>query len=347
MSNDPPRRDKPVAARSAGAAAVSVVGDLARADVDGAIALIGRALEAVIDDFAQSGVDEIPRASLREVASDRAVGGAAPPSPKEAVRAVPPVGRPPLQSDRVSLAPVNDEVAPVSDEVVQAPVTKEASIVAESAQSSSSVLVSSELKGQMLSLVNNRALPESERLRVLQDDIIGACTRCKLHRGRTKLVFGAGNPRAELVFVGEGPGADEDRQGVPFVGRAGELLTKMIEAMSFTRDDVYILNVVKCRPPNNRDPEPDEIAECEPFLKAQLAIIRPRVVVSLGRYATHALLGTRAPISSLRGKWFQYEGIDLMPTFHPSFLLRSPENKREVWADLQQVMRHFGKSRAP
>jgi DNA polymerase len=156
-------------------------------------------------------------------------------------------------------------------------------------------------------------------------------------------VFGAGNPRAELVFVGEGPGHEEDLQGLPFVGAAGQLLTKMISAMGFERDDVYICNVVKCRPPNNRNPEPDEIAACEPFLKAQLASLRPKVVVALGKFAAQTLLRESTPITRLRGQWRSYEGIQLMPTFHPAYLLRNPEEKRLAWDDLQQVMRFFGK----
>src|SRR6266542_1110501 len=164
------------------------------------------------------------------------------------------------------------------------------------------------------------------------------CTRCKLAPKRTNIVFGVGNPDAPLVFVGEAPGADEDRTGEPFVGAAGQLLTKMIEAMGLGRDDVYICNILKCRPPGNRNPEPDEIEQCEPFLKKQLAAIRPRMIVALGKFAAQCLLRSDAPISRLRGQWKQYEGIPLMPTYHPAFLLRTPSAKREVWADLQQVM---------
>ncbi len=153
-----------------------------------------------------------------------------------------------------------------------------------------------------------------------------------------------GNPHAELVFVGEGPGADEDLQGEPFVGRAGQLLTKMIEAMGFARSDVYIANVVKCRPPGNRDPEPDEIEACEPFLKAQIAAIRPRVVVALGRFAVQTLLRDATPISRQRGRWREYEGVKLMPTFHPAYLLRNPAEKKPAWDDLQLVMKEFGKA---
>ncbi len=177
-----------------------------------------------------------------------------------------------------------------------------------------------------------------QKLAYLRDEIVGNCQRCKLATGRTNLVFGAGNARAELVFVGEAPGAEEDKQGEPFVGRSGQLLTKMIEAMGYQRSDVYICNVVKSRPPDNRDPEPDEVAACEPFLKAQLSIIQPKVIVALGRYACQCLLRTTTPLSKIRGEWASYEGIALMPTFHPAYLLRNPPAKREVWEDLQKVM---------
>ena len=173
---------------------------------------------------------------------------------------------------------------------------------------------------------------------------LGDCRRCKLCSGRKNIVFGSGNPRAQLVFVGEGPGENEDLQGVPFVGAAGELLTKMIEAMGFRRDDVYICNVVKCRPPGNRNPEPDEIEACEPFLRAQLAAIQPKVVVALGKFAAQTLLRDSTPITRMRGNWRVYEGIQLMPTFHPAYLLRNPAEKRNAWADLQAVMKVFGKN---
>jgi uracil-DNA glycosylase family 4 len=173
---------------------------------------------------------------------------------------------------------------------------------------------------------------------------LGDCTRCKLHGGRTRLVFGVGDPSAQLMFVGEGPGADEDQQGEPFVGRAGQLLTKMIEAMGFARSDVYIANVVKCRPPGNRDPEPDEIQSCEPFLQAQIAAVRPRIIVALGRFAVQTLLRDTTPISRQRGRWREYEGVKLMPTFHPAYLLRNPAEKKPAWEDLQLVMKEFGKS---
>ena len=168
---------------------------------------------------------------------------------------------------------------------------------------------------------------------------IGDCTRCKLHKlGRRQIVFGVGNPNAELMFVGEAPGADEDIQGEPFVGRAGQLLTKIIEAIGLTRDQVYIANVIKCRPPQNRNPEPDEVASCEPFLNQQIDLIRPRVIVALGTFAAHLLLKTDAPISRLRGRVHDYRGgASLIPTFHPAFLLRSPDRKRDVWEDMKKV----------
>ena len=173
-------------------------------------------------------------------------------------------------------------------------------------------------------------------LQVVRDDL-GDCKRCKLAPSRTNLVYGVGNPDAELVFVGEAPGADEDAQGEPFVGKAGQLLTKMIEAMGYTRDDVYICNVLKCRPPGNRNPEPDEVASCEPFLKRQLAAIRPRMIVALGKFAAQCLLRDDTPITRLRGGFRSYEGIPLMPTLHPAYLLRDPSKKKLAWDDLKAV----------
>jgi DNA polymerase len=173
-------------------------------------------------------------------------------------------------------------------------------------------------------------------LQVLRDEI-GDCKRCKLAPTRTNLVYGVGNPDADLVFVGEAPGADEDAQGEPFVGKAGQLLTKMIEAMGYTRADVYICNVLKCRPPGNRNPEPDEVASCEPFLKRQLAAIRPRMIVALGKFAAQCLLRDDTPITRLRGGFRSYEGIPLMPTLHPAYLLRDPSKKKLAWEDLKAV----------
>ncbi len=168
------------------------------------------------------------------------------------------------------------------------------------------------------------------------------CMECKLCQERRQVVFGDGNPNAELVFVGEGPGEDEDKQGKPFVGKAGQLLTKMIQAMSLTRQDVYICNVVKCHPPGNRNPAPDEIVTCEPFLLQQLDIIQPKVIVALGKFAAQTLLQSNEPISRMRGSWRDYHGIQLMPTFHPAYLLRNPNEKRKAWEDLQKVMEMLG-----
>jgi uracil-DNA glycosylase family 4 len=169
---------------------------------------------------------------------------------------------------------------------------------------------------------------------------IGDCTRCKLHRlGRRQIVFGVGNPDADLMFVGEAPGADEDIQGFPFVGRAGQLLTKIVEAIGLKRDDVYIANVIKCRPPQNRNPEQDEVDTCEPFLFQQVDVISPKVIVALGSFAARVLLRTLDPISRLRGRVYEYRGAKLIPTFHPAFLLRNPASKREVWEDMKVVRR--------
>ena len=189
----------------------------------------------------------------------------------------------------------------------------------------------------------------SVKLPTLQSvrDELGECTRCKLHSGRNKIVFGVGNPKARLVFVGEAPGEDEDLQGEPFVGKAGQLLTKMIEAMGLRREDVYICNTVKCRPPNNRNPEPDELESCEPFLKGQLAALRPDAIVTLGKFASQALLRDQTPISRLRGIFREYAGVPLMPTFHPAYLLRAPGEKGKVWSDLQLVMKKLGLAAKP
>jgi DNA polymerase len=176
---------------------------------------------------------------------------------------------------------------------------------------------------------------------------IGDCQRCKLASGRTHLVFGVGNPKAKLMFIGEGPGRDEDLQGEPFVGRAGQLLNDIItKGMGLKRQDVYIANVVKCRPPENRNPEPDEVASCEPFLKKQIDLVRPEIIIALGKFAVQALLQTKAPITKLRGHWHQYHGIRLMPTFHPAYLLRNPGDKKLVWEDIKKVMHEMAGSSA-
>jgi DNA polymerase len=175
-------------------------------------------------------------------------------------------------------------------------------------------------------------------------EFVGDCRRCKLWPLRTNLVFGVGNPAAELMFVGEAPGADEDLRGEPFVGRAGQLLTDIIErGMGMPRSEVYICNVIKCRPPGNRNPEPDEVSSCEPFLLRQIDIVRPRVIVGLGTFAVQALLKVKTPISRLRGNWHELRGIRMMPTFHPAYLLRNPADKRLVWQDIQLVMKELGR----
>ncbi|HSB10564.1 MAG TPA: uracil-DNA glycosylase [Blastocatellia bacterium] len=175
-----------------------------------------------------------------------------------------------------------------------------------------------------------------QSLEAIRDDI-GECRRCKLYEHRRTIVFGEGNPAAKLAFVGEGPGAEEDATGRPFVGRAGQLLDKIIGAIGLAREDVYIANIVKCRPPGNRTPERDEVETCEQFLFRQLAFIRPKVIVALGSPAFQCLLRTREPITRARGEWREWNGIKLMPTFHPAFLLRSPDKKREVWEDMKKV----------
>jgi DNA polymerase len=173
------------------------------------------------------------------------------------------------------------------------------------------------------------------------------CRRCGLHKTRKQAVPGQGNPRPELMFIGEAPGADEDEQGLAFVGAAGQLLTQMIAAMGFDRKDVFIANVVKCRPPDNRTPMPDETAACWPFLKEQIAILKPRVMVALGAVAARTILDPDAAITRIRGQWRQFDGIDVMPTYHPSYLLRTPSAKREAWIDLQEVCRRLGRTPPP
>jgi DNA polymerase len=182
---------------------------------------------------------------------------------------------------------------------------------------------------------------ENDTLLKVREDL-GDCKRCKLHKTRHSIVFGDGNPKAQLVFVGEGPGADEDEQGLPFVGRAGKLLTQMIEAMGLQRKDVYICNVVKCRPPQNRQPEKDEVAECSPFLFRQIDTIAPKVIVCLGATAAKTILNLERGISNIRGEWLEFRGRKLMVTYHPAYLLRNPPAKADVWKDLQKVMAELG-----
>jgi len=166
---------------------------------------------------------------------------------------------------------------------------------------------------------------------------LGDCKRCKLHRTRKTIVFGEGNEKATLMFIGEGPGYDEDVQGRPFVGKAGQLLTKIIQSINLSREEVYIANIIKCRPPQNRNPEPDEIQNCHPFLMKQISVIQPKIICALGTFSAHTLLKTDAKITALRGKLYNLEGIKVIPTYHPAFLLRNPEKKREVWEDMKKI----------
>jgi DNA polymerase len=187
----------------------------------------------------------------------------------------------------------------------------------------------------------------AQALRIIREDL-GECTRCPLHKqGRKQIVFGVGNPAADLMFIGEAPGADEDIKGEPFVGRAGQLLTNMIKAMGLTREQVYIANIIKCRPPGNRTPERDECETCSPFLYRQIAAIQPKVIVALGAVAARTLLAINAPMSEFRGRWYDYRGTKLAVTYHPAFLLRDPRQKGEAWKDLQMVMKYLGLTPPP
>src|SRR3954467_454334 len=198
--------------------------------------------------------------------------------------------------------------------------------------------------------VRHAASPSTQALPVLNKsaalteilDDIGDCTRCRLHKGRTKLVFGVGNVNADIMFVGEGPGADEDKQGEPFVGRAGQLLNNMITAMGIRREDVYIANIVKCRPPDNRTPEKDECDTCSPFLMKQIEAIKPKIIVALGAVAAKNLLGVNDSMANLRGRVYDFKNTKLAVTYHPAYLLRDPRQKSEAWKDLQMVMKHLG-----
>jgi uracil-DNA glycosylase family 4 len=188
----------------------------------------------------------------------------------------------------------------------------------------------------------SRTTDPAQALRLIREDI-GDCTRCKLHQqGRKQIVFGVGNPRADLMFIGEAPGADEDQQGEPFVGRAGQLLNNMIKAMGIQREDVYIANIIKCRPPGNRTPERDECETCSPFLMRQIAAIQPKAIVALGAVAAKTLLAINAPMMEMRGHWYDFRGTKLAVTYHPAFLLRDPRQKKEAWKDLQMVMKELG-----
>jgi uracil-DNA glycosylase len=227
-----------------------------------------------------------------------------------------------------------DRIAPVGLKPPLEQVTLEAAVNMTSLNRESAETMNEPPTGQLLIT----AIPT---LQTIREDI-GDCTRCKLHKGRTKIVFGDGHPQAKLLFIGEGPGRDEDLQGLPFVGRAGKLLTQMIEAMGLRRSDVYICNVVKCRPPENRAPEKDEVAACSPFLFRQIDLVAPQVIICLGSIAAQTILETTRGISQFRGQWLEFRGRKLMATYHPAYLLRNPAAKSEVWKDLQKVMAELG-----
>lgn len=239
-------------------------------------------------------------------------------------------------------APREAAVAPLS--APSTPAQARAASPASAAGSALSAVPLSEPVANPAAFLGQSAPPEPQRLDVLAAEV-RACTRCGLCRQRKQAVFSRGTGSSGVCFVGEGPGADEDAQGLPFVGKAGQLLDRMIEAMGLGRDEVYVCNVVKCRPPDNRKPEPDEMAACLPYLNQQIELIAPRVIIALGATAVQGLLGTSEGIMRLRGKWKSYRGqIDVMPTFHPAYLLRTPAAKREAWDDLQEVLRRLGRS---
>jgi len=232
---------------------------------------------------------------------------------------------------RIELAPAaNPEVMPSSSPPLVSSGVEQAGLFGDAVASSKRGATAP--RGPTLPVLESPA----RSLEAIREDL-GDCTRCRLHEQRKTIVFGEGNPQARLVFVGEGPGAEEDATGRPFVGRAGQLLDKIIAAIGLAREDVYIANIVKCRPPGNRTPERDEVETCEPFLFRQLAFIRPEVIVALGSPAFQCLLRTKEPITRARGEWRDWNGMKLMPTFHPAFLLRSPDKKREVWEDMKKV----------
>jgi uracil-DNA glycosylase family 4 len=236
--------------------------------------------------------------------------------------------------------PAESSLIPMQDAVIQSEQREE---MTPRTKAAIAALVSEE---ESLEVANSK--PEShvsdpaEALRLIREDL-GDCTRCRLHKqGRKQIVFGVGNPNAELMFIGEAPGADEDQQGEPFVGRAGQLLNNMIKAMGLRREDVYIANIIKCRPPGNRTPERDECETCSPFLMRQIAAIKPKAIVALGAVAAKTLLAINAPMSDFRGRWFDFRGTKLAVTYHPAFLLRDPRQKKETWKDLQMVMKELG-----
>jgi len=289
-----------------------------RDDLRNELCELARQARSWVEWVADSGVDDLPRATERAAESPRE---AAPPPPPEAA------------GPRAAVGALGGAAPPKAVEAAAAPSRPDepASPAATASPPSGPALV---------------ALTPAERTARLTELAaeVSRCTRCKLHETRNHTVFARGSDSAELVFVGEGPGADEDAQGVPFVGKAGRLLDRMVAAMGYDRDEVYISNVVKCRPPRNRKPEPDEMAACLPYLKEQLTLLSPKAIVCLGATGVQGLLGASMGITRMRGTWKLYGGrIPLMPTFHPAYLLRQPDKKRDVWNDLQQVMKRLGK----
>ncbi len=269
--------------------------------------------------------------------------------------------RTPSPDRRLLFDTLSDYVEQIREEGMEGLPSETGAIVAPAESAQSRPALRSEPDGEkMRELVARQSVPKApiqtdgmfsrypglEKTSNLEElrEFIGDCRRCKLCKSRTQVVFGVGNPAAELMFVGEGPGAEEDARGEPFVGRAGQLLTDIIErGMGMKRSEVYIANVVKCRPPQNRNPEPDEVESCEPFLMRQIELVKPRVIVALGTFAAQALLRVKTPISKLRGTWQEIGGIRTMPTFHPAYLLRNPGDKRLVWLDIQEVMKELGR----
>jgi uracil-DNA glycosylase len=297
------------------------------------LAELAAAVRAYVEQQADSGAAGLPAETSAAALLDAPAGGGAAQARPAASRAAPPVnerahegGRPPVPAFAAPAwaaapAPAARPAPPAPPPVAPAPAPPPPIAAAPARDAGERVT----------------------RLALLAEEA-RACTRCVLHQARRQAVFARGDPFSELCFVGEGPGADEDAQGFPFVGAAGQLLDRMIAAMGYARDAVYICNVVKCRPPNNRKPEVDEMASCMPYLAQQLALIQPKVIVALGATAVQGLFGTTEGITRMRGKWKLYKGVTpLMPTFHPAYLLRSPDKKREVWSDLQDVMKHLGR----
>lgn len=241
--------------------------------------------------------------------------------------------REPASSEVVTSLQTERDSARRQEPIEEMPRTK-ASVAVVAAEENSSLAASSKPEAGVQDPVR--------ALQIIREDI-GDCTRCKLSKqGRKQIVFGVGNPNADLMFIGEAPGADEDMKGEPFVGRAGQLLTNMIKAMGLSREEVYIANIIKCRPPGNRQPERDECETCSPFLMRQIAVVKPKAIVALGAVAAKTLLAINAPMSEFRGHWYDFRGIKLAVTYHPAFLLRDPRQKKETWKDLQMVMRELG-----